>query len=313
MRALVTGAAGFVGRYLVGLLAQKGYQVCAADIHFQPDHPWGDDVIEREADVTLQTAMDDLLGESAPDEVYHLAGIAAPMGSDHRSYYRVNFQGSLNLIEAARKNAPRARILYVSSSNVYGAVPADQQPICEDRLFAPHNHYAASKAAGEAAACAYGMEGLQIIRARPFNHTGPGQSTEFVCSRLAKLVAEIAGGLLPPVIDAGNLDVERDFSDVRDVVRAYWLLLQRGQPGEAYNICSGQAVSIRTVACLLAELAQVKIEIRSQPELQRKVDLPLHVGSSEKIRCGTGWEPQIPLRQTLRELLAYWQEKVDNQ
>jgi GDP-4-dehydro-6-deoxy-D-mannose reductase len=134
-----------------------------------------------------------------------------------------------------------------------------------------------------------------------------------VCSRLAKLVAEIAGGLLPPVIDAGNLDVERDFSDVRDVVRAYWLLLQRGQPGEAYNICSGQAVSIRTVACLLAELAQVKIEIRSQPELQRKVDLPLHVGSSEKIRCGTGWEPQIPLRQTLRELLAYWQEKVDNQ
>ena len=137
MRALVTGAAGFVGRYLVGLLAQKGYQVCAADIHCQPDHPWGADVLEREVDVTQQTAMDDLLGEFVPDEVYHLAGIAAPTGSDHQSYYRVNFLGTLNLIEAVRKNAPRARILYVSSSNVYGAVPSDQQPICEDRFLRP--------------------------------------------------------------------------------------------------------------------------------------------------------------------------------
>ena len=127
------------------------------------------------------------------------------------------------------------------------------------------------------------------------------------------MVAEIAGGICPAVVDAGNLDVERDFSDVRDVVRAYWLLLQRGQPGEAYNICSGKAVAIRTIACLLADLAQVRIEIRSQPELQRKVDLPLHVGSAEKIRQDTGWEPQIPLRQTLRELLAYWQERVEEE
>jgi GDP-4-dehydro-6-deoxy-D-mannose reductase len=313
MKALVTGGAGFAGRYLVSLLVQKRYQVCAADIHRQPDTSGGADVLEKELDVCQQTAMDDLLGEFVPDEVYHLAGIASPIGLDRQSYYRVNFLGTLNLFEAARKYAPQARILYVSSSNVYGVVPSDQQPICEDRLFAPHNHYAASKAAGEAAACAYGMEGLQIVRTRPFNHTGPGQSTEFVCSRLAKLVAEIAGGLIPPVIDAGNLDVERDFSDVRDVVRAYWLLLQQGQAGEAYNICSGQAVSIRTVACLLAELAQVKIEIRSQPELQRKVDLPLHVGSSEKIRGDTGWEPQISLRQTLKALLAYLQERVEKQ
>ncbi len=310
MRALITGAAGFVGRYLVNLLVEKGYQVYAVDLKLQQASPFFANVIAREVDITDKNALSETLAEFEFDEVYHLAGIATTSGNDRDRYYHVNFLGTINLLEALRERAPATRILYVGSSNVYGLVPLDEQPITEERCFTPINHYAASKAAGDAAACAYAIEGMYIIRARPFNHTGPGQSTDFVCARLAKLIAEIACGLVEPVVDAGNLDTQRDFSDVRDVVQAYWLLLQRGIPGEAYNVCSEKAYSVRQIAAMLAELGRVEIELRSQPELQRKADIPILLGSARKLRQDSGWQPAIPFSQTLSDLLEYWKQNL---
>jgi GDP-4-dehydro-6-deoxy-D-mannose reductase len=272
--------------------------------------PFPNNVVEKELDITNKEILYQVLGEFMPDEVYHLASIASTTGQDRELYYQVNFQGTLNLLEALRKKAQEACLLYVGSSNVYGSVPPAEQPITEERYFAPINHYAASKAAGDAAACAYALEGLRVVRARPFNHTGPGQNTAFVCSRLAKLVAEITSGLTVPVVNAGNLDAQRDFTDVRDVVRAYWLLLQNGHFGEAYNICSEKVYSVRQIAGLLAELGQVEIELCSEPELQRKVDIPMLLGSAGKLRRDTGWRPEVPLRQTLSDLLRWWQEKI---
>jgi len=310
VQALVIGAAGFAGRYLVKFLLEQGYTVIAA-CHGQPpdDFAYTGAVI-RQVDVTDKESLRRLIAEFAPAEIYHLAGIAVTTGEDREAYYRVNFQGAVNLFEAVREAAPWARVLYVGSAAAYGAVPPEKQPITEEQPLVPLNHYAASKAAADAAACAYAADGLQIIRARPFNHTGPGQSTAYVCSRLAQKVAEVTLGRAEPVITAGNLDAARDFTDVRDVVHAYWLLLQKGRPGETYNVCSGKAYTVKETAQLLAELAEVEIVLRSTTELQRPTDIPLLLGSAAKIAQATGWAPQIPFRQTLAELLAWWRKQL---
>lgn len=310
MRAIITGAAGFVGRHMAEFLKGKGYEVLATyhtlpldDINFEKAQV-------KQVDVTNRGALRSLIYEFAPDEIYHLAGIAVTTGRDPDVYYRVNFYGTLKLFEAVREVAPQARVLYVGSAAAYGAVPPEKQPIREEMPLTPVNHYAASKAAADVAACAYAAQGLHIVRARPFNHTGPGQTTDYVCSRLAKEVAEVALGRTEPVITAGNLDAARDFTDVRDVVRAYWLLLQKGRPGEAYNICSGRAYTVREVAETLAAIGGVKITLQSLPKLQRSTDIPLLLGSAEKMCRDTGWQPEIPFQQTLADLLDWWKGKL---
>lgn len=310
MRALITGAAGFVGRYLVKFLLRQRYTVLAASHSRPPDDPALAGAILQQADVTEKETLCRLIAAFLPDEIYHLAAVAVTTGEDREGYYRVNFYGTLNLFEAVRDAAPRARVLYVGSAAAYGAVPPERQPITEEQPLAPLNHYAASKAAADLAACAYAAQGLHIVRARPFNHTGPGQTTDYVCSRLARQVAEVALGRAEPVITAGNLDAARDFTDVRDVVRAYWLLLQKGRPGEAYNVCSARAYTVREIAGFLAETAGVEITLRSTAELRRKTDIPLLHGSAAKICRETGWAPQIPFRQTLADLLAWWRERL---
>ncbi|WP_027718313.1 GDP-mannose 4,6-dehydratase [Desulfovirgula thermocuniculi] len=310
MRALITGAAGFAGYYLVKLLLEKGYTVCATYHRQQPKDQLFQKADVKQVDITDKKAIRSLIHEFVPDEIYHLAGLAVTIGKEPEEYYWVNFCGTLNLFEAVREAAPQARVLYVGSAAAYGAVHPEKQPITEGQFLAPLSHYAASKAAAEMAACAYAAEGLHIIRARPFNHTGPGQTTDYVCSRLAKKVAEISLGCTEPVITAGNLDAARDFTDVRDVVRAYWLLLQKGRPGEAYNVCSERAYTVRETANFLAEIAGVEINLCSSEELQRRTDIPLLLGSATKIRQETGWAPQISFRQTLADLLTWWREKL---
>lgn len=310
MRALVTGAAGFVGHYLVKLLLEKGYTVCATCHRRQPEDPVFEKVVIKQVDITDKEALRSLIYEFVPDEIYHLAGLAVTIGKEPEEYYRVNFYGTLNLFEAVREAAPQVRVLYVGSAAAYGPIPPEKQPIREEMPLTPVNHYAGSKAAADMAACAYAAQGLHIVRARPFNHTGPGQTTDYVCSRLAKEVAEAALGRTELVITAGNLDAARDFIDVRDVVRAYWLLLQKGRPGEAYNVCSGTAYSVREIAESLTAMAGVNITLHSLPELQRRNDIPLLLGSAEKVRRDTGWQPEIPFQHTLGDLLDYWKRNL---
>lgn len=310
MRALITGASGFVGRYMIKFLVEKKYEVIAA---FHPEWPKElehENIYAVQTDITDRNALRVLLKEYLPDEVYHLAGIAVTTSRERVPYYKVNLCGTVNLLEAIREITPLSRVLFVGSANGYGPVPELLQPIDEDLVLRPVNHYAASKAAADMAACAYAEEGLHIVRARPFNHTGPGQITDYVCSHLAKQVAEIRLGLKEPSIEAGNIEAARDFTDIRDVVRAYWLLLQKGKPGEVYNICSQKAYSIREIISLLAGIAGIDIKINVRTDLLRKTDIPILVGSREKIYQATGWEPEIPFEDTLKDLLEFWRQKL---
>lgn len=309
MRALVTGAAGFAGQYLVALLLEKGYEVCGTYHKEKPKESFYERCYLKKVDVLDKKKLRELIEVYQPDEVYHLAGIAATTGRDKEIYYKVNFTGSLNLFECVQEAAPHARVLYVGSANSYGPVLADRQPIKEDEPLNPVNHYAASKAAADLAACAFAAEGLYIVRARPFNHTGPGQSTAFVCSRLAKLIAEISLGLREPVIEVGNLDSARDFTDVRDVVRAYWMLLEKGRPGEAYNICAQKAYTVREVLSILTNAASIEVETRINQDLLRGADISIFIGNRKKISKEIGWSVELPFEDTLENLLKYWRQR----
>lgn len=311
MTVLITGISGFVGKYLSECLFAGGEKdIYGSDILLREEHVEEHNYFWRQLDITDSQAVMRLLDEIRPKKVYHLAAIAATNIADSRPYYNVNFVGTLNLLEAVRQVIPGCRVLYVSSSNIYGQVPEQLQPIREEQPLQPVNHYAASKTATDLAARTYALNGLQVILARPFNHTGPGQNTDFVCSRLAKIMAEIKLGRQEPVIEAGNVDAARDFTDVRDIVKAYRLLMQKGKPGEAYNICSGQVYSIREIIGMLAGWAGVEVKIKTRADLLRSVDIDIVRGSKEKITAATGWEPLFDFRETLRDLLLYWEKKL---
>lgn len=309
MKALVIGASGFVGRYLIKFLAERNYEVVGTfhkelSVKIEKDcKQWA------KLDICQKDQVSQLIYENQPDELYLLAGVAVTTGPVAELYYRVNFLGTLNVLEAVKEFSPETRILLVSSASTYGIVDPDRLPIVESQPLHPLNHYAASKAAAEKAAHAYNAEGLHIVIARPFNHTGPGQSTEYVCSHLAKQVANIFikyDNKKNGVVEAGNVDVARDFTDVRDVVRAYWLLIQKGNPGEVYNVCSEKAYSIREIVSILGKAIGLDINIKSVENLKRRKDVPILIGSRAKIRRDTGWEPHIPIEVTLKDILNYW-------
>lgn len=311
MTVLITGITGFVGGYLANCLINNGTPEIYGtylDKAVQLNNPG---VHLHRMDITDADAVTRLLKELRPREIYHLAAIAATTGTNPTLYYRVNFNGTINLLEAVRQIVPDCRVLYVGSANIYGPVPEECQPIREDRELQPVNHYAAAKAAADLAARAYAANGLNVVRVRPFNHTGPVQSTAFVCSRLAMLMAEIMLGRREPVVEAGNLVAARDFTDVRDVVEAYRLLMQKGRSGEAYNVCSERAYSVREIIDILIQLAGLNVSIRSRADLMRSADIDVLRGSRGKITADTGWQPTIDFRQTLRELLFYWKHKLN--
>ena len=293
MRALVTGSKGFVGRWLVAHLEARGDQVTGLD---------------AEVDITDAAAIAEAVATVNPDAVLHLAAQASVGASwrDQAETYEVNTVGAVNVLGAAAGCARPPRVLLISSSEVYGRVTESDLPVTEDQPFAPVSPYAASKAAAEIAAIqAWLGSGLEVVRARPFNHTGPGQRTDFVVPALARQVAEaVASGA--EALYTGNLEARRDISDVRDVVRAYRDLAVSGQAGEAYNVCSGRAVSIRDVAERLLRIAGVDVPIVVDPERVRPVDLPELRGDPTKLRRATGWEPRIDLDETLADVLAHW-------
>lgn len=291
-RSLVTGAAGFAGRYLVAHLAHLGDDVRAVD---------------RDCDVTDASSVTAVLEESRPDVIYHLAALTHVGESWERpqDYTRVNVVGTQRVIDAARSVVPEATIVVVSSSDVYGVVSEDELPLVEESRVAPANPYAASKVEAERIALAAWREFTQrVIVVRPFNHIGPRQSSRFVVPALAeRLVAARRSG--SDTISVGDLSARRDFSDVRDVVRAYALLAEFAAPGEVYQVASGRDVAIAEVADRLVAMIAPGTRLVTDDALRRPVELPVSCGSAEKLRATTGWRNEISLDQSLRDIVEW--------
>lgn len=298
MKALVTGAAGFVGRHLVSHLRACGDDIVGID---RPDGP----------DLLDAAAVTAVVRDIAPDAVYHLAGWSDVGGSwrEPAAAFRANADGTLNLLQACIA-AEVPRVLSVSSADVYGKVTLGELPLDEDAPLRPVTPYAASKIAADFLGLqAFLGYGLDVLRVRAFNHLGPGQTNRFVASAIAERVAvnELDGTEVVPV---GNLSPRRDFTDVRDVVRAYRLLVEHGEAGEAYNVCSGADIAISELAERILARAERPMRLEEDPALQRPVDVPVLRGDPTKVHKATGWTPEIPLDQTLADLLAEWRRRA---
>jgi GDP-4-dehydro-6-deoxy-D-mannose reductase len=268
----------------------------------------GDEVLElpEATDITDAVALAEAVAPLEPEAICHLAAQSSVQRSwdDPAGTFAVNALGTLNLCSVAARLTPVPRLLLVSSSEVYGKVASERMPVGEDEPFAPATPYAASKAAAEMVGLqAWLGRGVEVVCARAFNHTGPGQPRGFVVPDLAAQVAQAARGELDRVT-TGNLEVSRDITDVRDVVRAYRLLLVNGQPGTAYNVCRGEAVLISDLLRRLMRIAGADVPVWADPSRARPADVPKHVGNPARLRALTGWEPEIPLDQTLADVLA---------
>lgn len=260
-------------------------------------------------DITDPDAVHDALATFAPDAVYHLAALSSVRHSweDPLGTFAVNALGTLNLCSAAAKLDRPPRTLIISSAEVYGKVPPEALPVGEDRPLAPVTPYAASKASAEMIGLqAWLGRGLEVVRARAFNHTGPGQPPGFVVPDLALQVARAARGELDR-ITTGNLEVSRDLTDVRDVVRAYRLLIVHGEPGGVYNICRGEAVMISDLLRRLMEIAGTDVQVWVDPARARPADVPKQSGDPGRIKRLTGWHAEIPMDRTLADVLATFQ------
>jgi GDP-4-dehydro-6-deoxy-D-mannose reductase len=312
LRVLVTGVSGFAGAAVVRVLAERGHSVHGLARH-APAREIGAPLDFHPGDVRDATAVARVLDEVAPDAVVHLAAVAEPAAAeaDPPAAYGVNLGGTLAVLAAARAASRKPRLLIVSSSAVYGAVEATGVPITEETPLRPFSVYGASKAAAEVAALQWERAyGIDVIVARPFNHTGPGQRPAYVCAALASQVAAIERGRQPPVLSVGNVDPVRDVADVRDVAAGYVALLERGHRGGVYNICTGEGVSIAEIIAQLRTLARVPMRSRMDPERQRSRDVERIVGSHARITADTGWAPRISLPDTLATVLDDWRHRA---
>lgn len=265
--------------------------------------------LPENVDLRDAAAVQRSLEVRTPEAVVHLAAITFVPESFARPHetYEVNLHGTINLLDSLSKLGFRGAFLYVSSGDVYGAVPAAALPITEQHLPKPRNPYAASKVAAEAYCYQLSQtSAMRVLIARPFNHIGPGQSERFVLPAMAKQILEIKRNRQPPMIEAGNLDVTRDFSDVRDVVKAYVALLENGASGEAYNVCSGIERHVGEVLRQMLVIAGVSATLNVDKGKIRPNEQTRHYGSNHKLRERTGWQPQVPFEQSLRDLLHSW-------
>lgn len=299
-RLLVTGASGFVGRHLVPLLRARFPQADVRTPHF---------------DVTDAAQTQAAVQQNRPDVCVHLAAVAAigVARQDPDLAWRVNLHGSLNLARALKAQAPDAALLFVGSADAYGQSFKPGHPLDEAAPLAPMNTYGATKAAADLALGAMVGEGLRVIRARSFNHTGVGQTPDFVVPAFARQIARIKAGLQPAVMRVGNLDSQRDFLDVRDVCQGYADLVQHADSlpaGCIVNIASGAPRRIADILTQLLDLAGVKAQVETEAARQRATDIPLALGDSSQMRDLTGWQPRVEWAQTLRDVLDDWQVRV---
>lgn len=317
MRSLITGIAGFAGRHLADLLLTRGDEVHGA-LHraesranlaeLEARHP---DLAKRVhvADVADREALERVVADVQPQAIFHLAAMTfvPDTVADPAAAVRVNVLGIVHLFSAVQRHAPRCRVLAVGSGDAYGLVQAEELPVRESAPFRPLSPYGASKAAVDLLAHQWARgAGLDVVRVRPFNHTGAGQRPDFVCPDFARQLLAVARGERPPVLSVGDLDLVRDFSDVRDVAAAYVAVCERGEGGEAYNVCSGVGRSVRSVLDMLSEIVGVEVRTEVAPARLRQVSVPVLVGSAEKLRAATGWEPQHDWRDTLTAVVNDW-------
>jgi len=313
-RVLITGADGFIASHLIGELGREtDWKITGIGLKPEPSAKV-EGLEYMVADLTDYDVVKDVLDGCRPDGVFHLA--AQP--SVHLSWedpwttYRVNLLGQVNLMEALRRLGLSASVHVACSSEEYGKVSPDRLPITEDSHFNPCSHYAVSKVAQETLGLMYYQAfGWRVFVTRGFNQVGPGQSPDFVVPSFARQVALIEGGFCEPVLRVGNLEAKRDFTDARDTVRAYRMVMERGTAGAAYNVCSGTARPVSEILELLLSLSASVIRVERDPERQRPTDIPVLVGDNTRLREETGWEPRISLKETLRDTLNYWRERVD--
>ena len=313
MRVLVTGVSGFVGGHVVDLLrAQDGVEVFGLDS--RPGNrarALGIEVVQ--ADLEDARSVREALERVRPARIVHLAAQSSPQRSweDPAGTLRTNLFGLLHLLEAARTLSLAPRVLVVGSAEEYGLVRADELPLGEDAPLRPASPYAVSKVAQGFLAYQYATShGLAIVRTRTFHHTGPRRGDQFAESSFARQLAEIEAGKREARLSVGNLDAVRDFTDVRDVARAYWALLEKGEPGEVYNVCSGRGVRLADLLDDLIALSGQRVEVSVDQTRLRRLDVPVLVGDPARLRAATGWSATTPLRDTLRDLLDHWRERV---
>jgi len=317
MRVLITGITGFVGSHLAELALARGAQV-SGSYRWRSKTENIDHLRDRitlvECDLRDPSSVQQLVARTDPEWIVHLAAQSYVHASWHSpaETFNINIISQVNLLESIRPRGRHApRFLAIGSSEEYGLVHEDELPIRETNALRPLSPYAVSKVTQDLMGYQYFKSyALPIVRTRAFNHEGPRRGDVFVTSNFARQVAEIEAGRREPTMLVGNLKAVRDYTDVRDIVRGYWLLLERGEPGEVYNLCSGRGWAIQQILdFLLAESTCRSIAVREDPARLRPSDVPVLVGSAEKAEARTGWRPEIPFEQTLRDLLAYWRAR----
>ncbi len=315
MRVLITGITGFAGSHLADLcLTKKDVEVYGI-IRWRSRTENIEHIYDKlrllECDLRDVSSTRDVIEEIGPDYIFHLAAQSfvptswkAPSES-----LTTNVIGELNVFEAIRKIDLSCRVQIACSSEEYGMVRPDEVPIKESNPLRPLSPYGVSKVGQDMLGYQYYMSyGMDIVRTRGFNHTGPRRAPVFVCSDFAKQLVDIERGVRDPVIRVGNLDTRRDFTDVRDVVRGYWLALEKGKPGAVYNICSGTSHRIGDILDTLIDISGVEVEVQKDTNRLRPSDVPLLEGDNSVFVGDTGWRPEIPFEQTLRDLIEFWRE-----
>lgn len=316
MKSLIIGGSGFVGAYLARHLIELGHQTAVTKMPQERAELIGihaDDLDVFDLDILEQDAVSDIIHLTNPDYIFHLAAQSSVAVSWKNPGLTadVNIKGSIHVLEAVRRQEKNIRVLLVGSSEEYGCILPDEIPVRESHAVHPGNIYAATKACQNQVGSIYAQAyGIDVMMVRAFNHIGPHQAPCFAVSGFCKQAAEIEAGFKEPVIYTGNLEAKRDFTDVRDIVRAYALLVQKGIAGETYNVGSGHAVRIGDLLAMVLAQSTASICVKADPGRFRPLDVPVIEAEISKIQKATGWKPQISLSQTVSQTLEAWRTAV---